>query len=135
MTNIGDDEHSRRRKDTDKKNRERKVQMEAIEIAEKVSDRNKFKIEIEEKESDRNKFESQVFGVSSSVGSALDGYQSLGEGDSFKNGLELKQRLLSRFRLAIGEAVSGCFLVIKQLGNHRGRLGDNYWRDPKQRLE
>ena len=52
------------------------------------------KIETEEKERDWNKFElsvfSAVFSVSSSVGSVLNGYQSLEEHDAFKDDLELR---------------------------------------------
>ena len=72
------------------------------------------KIETEEKETDRNKFELLVFSVSSSVGSVLDGYQSSEEHNAFKDGLELRQRLLLHFRSVREVDVGGRSLSIKQ---------------------
>lgn len=72
------------------------------------------KIETEEKERDQNKFELLVFSVSSSVGSVLDGYQSSEEHNAFKDGLELRQRLLLHFRSVREVDVGGRSLSIKQ---------------------
>ena len=86
---------------TSTKRIENEEQRKEIETEEKVSKERTEKIEIEEKVSDRYKFEWSVFSVTSGC------YRSPEEHDSFKNWLELKQRLIFSFRSLREELSSG----------------------------
>uniref|UniRef100_A0A9I9EES2 Uncharacterized protein n=1 Tax=Cucumis melo TaxID=3656 RepID=A0A9I9EES2_CUCME len=66
-------------------------------------------------------------------GTTLDWSRSKEERNAFKHWLELKQRLLIRFRAVKEEPICRRFLASNR--KQSWKVNKNYWREPKRRLE